>query len=174
MRASRRPPRGEPGQAIPLVIGGLAVLLLGAAVLAAIASGLTGRGDQQRAADLSALAAARAMAVAYPHVFEPAAVAGRVNPSHLEREEYLVRARKAAEAVARANGLNAITVSFPDAASVAPLRVRVTVLDVLAVGDDVAAGTRAEAELVPAAVAVTGPANAGEYAGPYALRQGKP
>ncbi len=175
MSASRRPPRGEPGQAIPLVIGGLAFLLLGAAVLAAIASGLTGRGDQQRAADLSALAAARAMAVAYPHVFEPAAVAGRDNPSHLERDDYLVRARKAAEAVARANGLNAITVSFPDAASVAPLRVRVTVLDVLAVGDDVAAGTRAEAELVPAAAAVTpGPADAGEYAGPYALRQGKP
>ncbi len=166
---------GESGQVIPLVIGGLAFLLLGAAVLAAIASGLTGRGDQQRAADLSALAAARAMAVDYPHVFEPSAVGGRVNPSHLERDEYLVRARKAAEAVARGNGLDAITVSFPDAASVAPLRVRVTVLDVLAVGDDVAAGTRAEAELVPAAGPVTpGPANAGEYAGPYALRQGKP
>jgi len=168
-------PRGESGQTIPLVVGGLAFLLLGAAVLGAIASGLTGRGDQQRAADLSALAAARAMAVAYPHVFEPGAVAGRVNPSHLEREDYLIRARKAAEAVARGNGLDAITVSFPDAASVAPLRVRVTVLDVLAVGDDVATGTRAEAELVVGVGGVApGPKTPGEYAGPYAMRQGKP
>lgn len=166
---------GESGQALLLVVGGLAFLLLGAAVLAAIASGLTGRGDQQRAADLSALAAARAMAAAYPHVFEPAVVSGRRNPRHLERAEYLSRAREAAEAVASRNAVDAVAVSFPGAASVAPLRVRVTVLDELDVGG-VAAGTRAEAELTTGAggAVVPGPGNPGEYSGPYAMRQGKP
>lgn len=174
MSPPRTRPSGESGQAIGLVIVGLAFVLVGAAVLAAIASGLTERGDQQRAADLSALAAARAMAVAYPRVFEPAVVTGRVNPSHLERDEYLARAREAAEKVARGNGLDAVTVSFPGAVSVAPLRVRVTVLDTLDVGD-VAAGTRAEAELVAGEGAGTpGQTNPGEYAGPYAMRQGKP
>ncbi len=175
MSTGRRRCGGESGQAILLVLGGLTFLLLGAAILAAIASGLTGRGDQQRAADLSALAAARAMAVAYPHVFEPAVVGGRVNDGHIERDEYLARARRAAEAVARSNGLDAITVSFSDATSTAPMRVRVTVLDSLDVGD-VTAGTRAEAELVPGAGGAdgSGPKNAGEYRGPYATRQGKP
>jgi hypothetical protein len=175
MTARRTQPPGESGQAIVLVLGGLVFLLLGAAILAAIASGLTGRGDQQRAADLSALAAARAMAIAYPRVYEPVVVAGRVNPNHLERDEYLIRARKAAAEVARENGLASITVSFPDIASTAPLRVRVTVLDTLDVGDGVVAGVRAEAEIVAGAGGpVTGPKNAGEYAGPYAVRQGKP
>jgi len=175
MSAERKRRGGESGQAILLVIGGLAFLLLGAAVLAAIASGLTGRGEQQRAADLSALAAARAMAVGYPRVFEPAAVAGRENSGHVERDEYLVRARKAAEAVARRNGLDAIAVSFPGAASTAPMRVRVTVLDTLEVRG-VAARTRAEAELVAGSgsAPVPGATNPGEYAGPYAMRQGKP
>jgi len=55
------------------------------------------------------------------------------------------------------------------------MRVRVTVLDTLDVGD-VSAGTRAEAELVPGAGGAVAPGatNPGEYAGPYALRQGKP
>ena len=176
MIAPRTGAPDESGQAIALVIGGLAFLLLGAAILAAIASGLTGRGDQQRAADLSALAAARAMAVAYPRLFRPAVVAGRADQMHLERDGYLARAREAARAVARENGVDAIAVSFPDAASTAPTRVRVTVLDTLGVGDDVVAGTRAEAEIVAAFddAALPGPQNAGEYAGPYATRQGKP
>ncbi len=175
MSARRERGRGESGQAILLVVGGLAFLLVGAAVLAAIASGLTGRGDQQRAADLSALAAARAMAADYPHLFEPGAVAGRDNQAHLERAAYLAHARRAAEAVARDNGLDTVAVAFPDASSSAPMRVRVTVLDALDVGG-VAAGTRAEAELVAAAGGggVPGATNPGEYAGPYALRQGKP
>ena len=167
--------RGEAGQATLLMIVGLAFLLLGAAVLAAIASGLTGRGDQQRAADLSALAAARVMAVAYPRVFEPAVVAGRVNANHLERADYLARGRRAAEEVARRNGIEAITVSFPDAVSVAPLRVRVAVLDGIGSGGRILTGTRAEAELVVEAGAPgSGALGRGEYPGPYAMRQGKP
>ena len=167
---------GEVGQALLLTLGGLVALLLGAAVLAAIASGLTGRGEQQRAADLAALAAARAMAVAYPRVFEPAQVAGRPNPGHLEKEEYLELARRAAEAVARDNGLRDITVAFPGAASTAPLRVRVGVLDALDGGDGISGRVRAEAEVVmaPGGAGAPGAPGAGEYTGPYAMRQGKP
>ena len=167
--------RWQSGQAIPLVIGGLAVVLVGAAVLAAIASGLTGRGDQQRGADLAALAGARAMAADHPRLFEPAVVAGRANPRHLERGAYLARARAAAEAVATGNGLEEVMVSFPGADPVAPLRVRVVVMDRLDVGD-VAAGTRAEAEVSvgAGAPALDGPKGVGEYRGPYAIRQGQP
>lgn len=160
---------------IPLVVGGLAVLLLAAAALAAIASGLTGRGDQQRAADLAALAAARAMAAAYPQLFEPAVMGGRPNPGHLERSTYLARAREAAEVVAGDNGMKNVVVSFPGADPVAPLRVRVSVMDRLDVGD-IAAGTRAEADVVAGAggPALDGPKGVGEYPGPYAMRQGQP
>lgn len=174
-----RPGRGgcddESGQALLLVLGGLAVLLLGAAILAAIASGLTERGDQQRAADLAALSAARSMAAAQPRLYAPATVRGRVNPQHLERAAYLAGARRAAEEVARANGLQSVAVSFPGADPVAPMRVRVTALDALDVGDGVVAGVRAEAEVVVGSgPGATGPKGAGEYAGPYAIRQGKP
>lgn len=166
--------RDASGQALLLVIAGLAFFVVAAALLAAIASGLTGRGDQQRAADLAALAAGRAMATDQPRLFAPAVVAGRVNPNHLERREYLARSRRAAEAVARENGIDAIAVVFPDAASMAPRRVRVTVLDELDVGG-VAAGVRAEAELlVDLAGAASGPPGVGEYPGPFATRQGRP
>lgn len=168
--------RREDGQALLLVVAGLAFLVLGAAVLAAIASGLTGRGDQQRAADLAALAAARAMATGYPHVFESAVVDGVPNPNHLERETYLARARKAADAAAAANGVDAIAVTFVDAKEPAPLRVRVAVLDALEVGEDVVTGVRSEAELVvgTGAAVPAGGGNPGEYQGPFSVRQGKP
>lgn len=173
-RRGRRAGASESGQAILLVVGGLAFLLLGAAILAAIASGLTGRGEQQRAADLAALAAARTMAVDHPHVFEPEVVDGVPNAAHVDRAEYLARARATAEDVARANGVDAVSVAFPDLAEPAPMRVRVRVLDALEVGG-VAAGTSAEAELVVGADAVaTGPKGVGEYAGPCAMRQGNP
>ncbi len=166
-------PVSERGQALLLVLAGLAALLVAAAVLAAIASALTGRGDQQRGADLAALAAARAMQSAYPHVFEPAAIEGVPNPQHVTPAAYLARARGAASAVARENGLEDVAVAFPGPGGEVPLRVRVTVLDDLAGG--VQAGTRAEAELVVGAGAAPGGAtNPGEYPGPYAMRQGKP
>lgn len=164
----------ESGQVVPLLVGGLAFLLVAAAVLAAIASGLTGRGDQQRAADLAALAAARSMAAGHSHLFAPEAVGGRDNPAHRGRGEYLERAREAAEAVARHNGIDSVAVSFPGADPVAPMRVRVTVLDPLGVGGGIEAGIRAEAELTIGPGALTGGDLPGEYSGPLAVRQGKP
>ncbi|MCW2958134.1 MAG: peptidase and DD-carboxypeptidase VanY/endolysin, partial [Solirubrobacterales bacterium] len=97
----------------------------------------------------------------------------RVNPAHLERAAYLARARAAAEATARRNGIDAVAVSFPGGGAGIPQRVRVRVLDLLEVGA-IEAGTRAEAELVAGAGgAPAGAGGPGEYRGPFATRQGK-
>jgi hypothetical protein len=167
---------GERGQALLIVLGGLAVLLIGAVVLAGIASGLTGRGDQQRAADLAALSAARTMAAAYPRLFVPVAVAGQSNPERLSSEAYRARAVRAARATARENGVRSLEVGFPDADAEAPLRVRVVVQDDLDAADGLVAGVRAEAAVIAGSggSAVPGAPGRGEYPGPYATRQGKP
>ena len=87
--AHRIRPAGEAGQAGMLLLGLLVAVVLGAVVLGGIARGVGVRGELQSAADLSALAAARAMHDAYPRVFEPPIVGGVENPRHLERSEYL-------------------------------------------------------------------------------------
>jgi hypothetical protein len=167
--------RGASGQATVLVLGVAMALLVGAAVLGAIAQRIGAQGGRQRAADLAALAGARAMHDAYARLFEAPVVAGRPNAAHLERAAYLEIGRRAAVATARRNGAPRVTVEFPDAATFAPVRVRVEVRDV--VGAPAArgpAGARAEAELAPPAELATAGAGAGEYRGPLALRQGKP
>jgi hypothetical protein len=159
------------------VLGVGLALLLGALVLGAVARGIGVRSDEQRAADLAALAGARAMHGAYGRLFEPAALGPRVNPAHLERAADLRRGRAAAIATARRNGARDIAVSFPDDGSFAPVRIAVRVRDPVRVagGDDVPAGARAEAELAPPAdVALAAGAGVGEYRGPLAMRQGKP
>jgi len=167
--------RGESGQATILVLGAAMALLLGALVLGSIARGMGAQSEQQRAADLAALAGARAMHDAYPRLFEPAQLGRRANAVHLERSEYLARGREAARLTARRNGARDVVVSFPDATTFAPVRVRVDVRDPIEVGDGerVAAGARAEAELAPPAD-VNFSTGAGEYRGPLAMRQGKP
>ncbi len=164
------------GQATILLLGMAMALLLGALVLGAIAQGIGAHGDQQRAADLAALAGARAMHEQYAGLFEAPVIAGRANPAHLERAAYLALGRRAAEATARRNGAEHVAVSFPDGATFAPVRVRVNVRDDIAVGDTerVRAGVRAEAELAPPAEIAATSAGAGEYRGPLAVRQGKP
>jgi nitroreductase len=166
----------EAGQATIVLLGAAMAVLVGALVLGAIARGMGAQSEQQRAADLAALAGARVMHEDYARLFEPAMLGGRVNPVHLERAEYLERGRAAALTTARRNDVgDGVAVSFPDAATFAPVRIRVEVRDTLRVGDgrkvDVRAG--AEAELAPpdGAAFATGP---GEYNGPLATRQGKP
>lgn len=176
-RSDRRVPgRGQRGQALLMVLGGLMVLLVGALALGAIASGLTGRGDQQRAADLAALSAAKAMGAAYPNLFVPVAVSGRTNQRRVSPEEYRAAARRAATATARDNGVERIRVSFPGRETTAPMRVRVLVEDDLDAAAGVNAGVRAEAELVlgSGGPVVPGAPGRGEYPGPFELRQGKP
>jgi hypothetical protein len=168
--------RAASGQATVLVLGLALALLLGALVLGAIAQGIGAHGNQQRAADLAALAAARAMHESYARLFEPPMLGGRPNPAHLERGAYLALGRRAAVATAGRNGAERAGVSFPDAATFAPVRVRVEIRDPLEIGRTarVAAGARAEAELAPPSQLASGVAGAGEYRGPLAYRQGKP
>jgi hypothetical protein len=168
--------RAEAGQATILLLGAGMALLVGALILGAIARGMGVQSAEQRAADLAALAGARAMHDAYSGLFEPPALGPRANPAHVERAAYLERGRRAALETARRNGARDIAVSFPDAGTFAPVRIRVDVRDPIEVADSnerVAVAARAEAELAPPAdmAFATG---VGEYRGPLAMRQGKP
>jgi hypothetical protein len=168
--------RDETGQALLLMLGALVAVLVGAVVLGGVARAIGVGGEHQRAADLAALAGARALRDVYPRVFEPPEIGGRPNPSHLERAEYLATGTRIARETARRNGARRVAVAFPGDA-LAPVRVRVTVRDATVLGSGVAVGGEAvaEAELVPpGALPGAGAAGAGEYGGPFAVRQGKP
>jgi hypothetical protein len=159
-----------------VLLGLLVAVAIGAVVLGGIARGVGVRGDLQSAADLSALAGARAMHDAYLRVFEPPVLGGVANPRHLERADYLALGERAARATAARNGAHDVRVAFPGT-GLAPVRVRVTVHDAIAVGGraEVPNAAIAEAELAPpGALLGAGPFNAGEYRGPFAHRQGKP
>jgi hypothetical protein len=165
------------GQASLLVLGGLAGLLIAAVIVGAVATAVGREAAAQRAADLGAVAAAKVMHANYHRLFEPAYVEERPNPNHLPKAEYLALARTAARAVAGANGAPRAAVSFPDEATIAPVRVRVAIDETVEVGKPkarraVTFAVDAEAELAPA-----GPmsfAEGGGYSGPLAYRQGIP
>src|SRR4051812_12274502 len=172
----KSPAREESGQALLVVLGALVAMLLGALVLGGVARAIGIRGDHQRAADLAALAAARALREAYPRVFAPPVLDGRPNPEHLDRAEYLSLGRRVAFLTAQTNGAQDVDVAFPGEAF-APLRVEVTVRDSIAVAPGAALPdtATAEAELVPPGATAAAPGSGlGEYNGPLELRQGKP
>jgi Transglycosylase SLT domain/D-alanyl-D-alanine carboxypeptidase len=162
----------ERGQASIALVGGLVAVVLGALVLGLVARGGGREARAQRAADLGALAGAKAMHDAYARLFEPV-FADRARPGadHLGKRAYLALGRAAAGRVARANGAGRVAVTFPDGSSFAPVRVRVAVHDTFSVGEretPISAG--AEAELAPPGEL----ANAGGgYDGPLATRQGE-
>jgi hypothetical protein len=171
-----RPRDTDGGQATILVLGLTMAVLVGALALGAIARGIGVRSDDQRAADLAALAGARAMHDAYAGLFEPPMLGAVANSAHLERAQYLQRGRRTALETARRNGAHDVRVRFPDADTFAPVRIRVEVRDAIEVGEGerVPAAARAEAELAPPAELAFERAGAGEYRGPLAQRQGKP
>ena len=164
------------GQVAVLLVGGLLAVGVGALVLGAVASALGTRDAAQRAADLGALAGARAMRESYDRLFEPARIRGRPNPRHLEKHAYVEIGRAAAQRVAAANGAPRAAVRFPDGATFAPVRIGVVVeRGVSIAGRRVRMRADAEAELAPPAG--TGPAafgSGGGYDGPLAYRQNKP
>jgi Transglycosylase SLT domain/D-alanyl-D-alanine carboxypeptidase/Putative Flp pilus-assembly TadE/G-like len=172
--------RGEDGQALPLALGGALALIAAALAVVAIAGAVVGKGRAQRAADLAAISAARSMRDDLPGLLSPARSSdGRPNPEHLEKRAYLDRARLAAFAAARANGVAAshLRISFPDRSSFVPLQVRAVVLGDLEVGDrrgHAEAAATAEAGLPPGSPAGAAPAMAtgGGYSGPLVYRQG--
>jgi len=168
--------RRREGQASVLLVAALAAVLVGVVVLGSAARGVAREAAAQRAADLAALAGARAMHVATPRLFEPPEIDGVANPRHLDRAAFLVLAREAAVGVAQANGADGAAVRFPDGDSFAPMRIRVGVRAVVEVRRNDARRRTAVAVVAEAEVAPTllDPAAGGGYDGPLAYRQGKP
>ena len=104
------------------------MLVFGLGVLGALGKALLGKGRYQRAADLAAVSAARSMRDDFTRLFEPALdERGQPNPRHLEKGEYLARARGTAVEIAGLNGADARRGRgrVPRRGSFAPLRVRV-------------------------------------------------
>jgi len=180
-----RPVAAEQGQATLLLLGVVVVLLLGGTVLGAFGSALGAKGHHQRAADLAAMSAARAMSDAYPRLFEaPMLRPGVPNPRHLSEADYLAMARRTAVRAAARNGVPARPgdVTFPGA-SFAPTRVAVAVRGGASVQIGAAhprtvpVAARATAELAsPSGTPLDQPSHAsgGGYDGPLAYRMGKP
>jgi hypothetical protein len=184
-RRNRIPsPGGEPGQATLLLLGVMAALLVGALFLGSWGMALGARGKHQRAADLAAVSAARAMADAYPRLFEPPVLPdGAPNPRHLSLAAYEQLGRGAALQAGRRNGvrLRSADVRFPR--SFAPTRVTVVARGAarLQVRDSrrrvgrIPVRGRATAELTPSGgPGLPSSASGGGYQGPLAYRQGKP
>ena len=172
----REPRPGERGQAGLVVLGALLVVLTAAFVLGALARGVGAQAAEQRAADLAALAGARAMRAAYPRLFEPATLAGRPNPRRIDVATYLALGRAGALETARRNGARTVEIRFPDRDAFAPVRIAVLVRGRVVVRGERPVETRgyAEAELAPPSGLGAFAAEAGEYRGPLELRQGKP
>ena len=181
-------PAGESGQALVLVLGVVAAVLVGVLVLAAFGQALGAKSRHQRGADLAAMSAAATMKDAYPRLFEPPVLRGGVpNPRHLSESEYRGLAVAAALRAGRRNGVpvRPTDVAFPGS-PVAPTRVRVQVRGRERVRVEPGRGERARREVAVEATATaelsaTGAglgmpdtASGGGYSGPLAYRQGKP
>lgn len=164
------PVADDHGQATVAGLIAIVVIMALGGALAAVAAAVSAHGDRQRAADLAALAGARALHDAQARVLAPAG-AGR-----LDRGGLLDLARTAAERVARANGARAVRVRFPDAGQWLPTQVAVKVTaPVRILGRELPVEASATAALSPAyAGPGAGASLAGEYSGPLATRQGRP
>ena len=174
---------GESGQALPLVIGAALLLIAATLALAAFGGALTGKSRAQRAADLAALSAARSMRDDFDRLFVAARRPnGAPNPAHLSKAEYLARAEAAAVESAVRNDLapGRLEVTFPDAESFAPLRVRAELAARIDLGEaEASAPVHAKAEAVPPSTGSGTQSNpvvasGGGYSGPLVYRQGKP
>lgn len=169
---------GEGGQALVLALGACFVLVAAALALVAIAGAIAGKGRAQRAADLVAISAARSMRDDLPRLLSPPTLPGGLpNPAHLDKAAYLARARVAALDVARSNGVapRRVRVSFPDAASFAPLQAKATVVAGLALegGGRVEVSAVAEAASPAGSASEPAMASGGGYAGPLVYRNGE-
>lgn len=168
--------RNEDGQALLLALGASFALIAAVLALVAIAGAVTGKGRAQRAADLAAISAARSMRDDLPRLLAPPRLPdGPPNPEHMEKAAYLMRARMAANEVARANDVSPtrLRVSFPDVASFAPVRAKAVVTGSVD-AHKVEASAVAEAA-APAAGTGSTPsmASGGGYSGPLVYRTGE-
>src|SRR6266540_3940304 len=94
----------DDGQAMLMLLAAMLVAVVAAVVLGGVAQGIGKGGREQRAADLGALAGARAMHDAFNRLFEPPEFDGAPNPRHLEIAAYKDLGRRGALEVAHANG----------------------------------------------------------------------
>jgi transglycosylase-like protein with SLT domain/D-alanyl-D-alanine carboxypeptidase-like protein len=160
-----------------LALGGAFALIAGALALVAIAGAVTGKGRVQRAADLAAISAARAMKDSLPRLLSPPALPnGLPNPFHVSKATYLAGAREAALAAGRANGVDPgrLEIDFPDAASFAPVRARAVVRARLRAPGSPAVEASAVAEAgASAGGGIAGIASGGGYSGPLVYRSGE-
>jgi soluble lytic murein transglycosylase-like protein len=181
--------REERGQALLLVMVIALAIAVAGAFLFAYGQARGSRGRYQRVADLAAISAARVMRTSYPRLFEPPVLPdGLPNPMYMTKLQYLALARAAAGSAAMRNGerLRIGDVTFPDVLSFAPTRVRVklrrtTRLRLPSFGGrrsaTVPVAASATAAIMPAAGAgalLSAIGGGGGYAGPFALRQGRP
>lgn len=182
MRLFRTRLAADGGQATPLVLGGVFVLVIGTVALMLLAGAMTGKARGQRGADLAALSAAGSMKKDLPRLLAPPTLPnGLPNPAHMPKPVYLLRARVTAVRTAAANGASplAVSVRFPDRFSWAPVRARVAVGVTVTAGKSgrshrsppVWAEARIGASVTMGAVPAVG--SGGGYSGPLASRQGK-
>jgi hypothetical protein len=175
----------ESGQALVLLLGVAAALLVGSLFLVGFGQALGGKSAHQRGADLAAMSAALSMRDDYPRLFEPPVLpSGLPNPRHLSTAAYLVRARQAAVRGGARNGVRLGPGDVTFGAGFAPVRVNVKARGEVAidVGDTgertrrVDVQAQASAGLSPSlGNALGGPAfgSGGGYDGPLAYRMGK-
>ncbi len=155
------------------------MVIAGGLALVALAGAITGKGRTQRAADLSAISAARSLRDDLPKLLAPATLAdGRPNPAHIGKPAYLARARRAALDAGRANGVDPkrLRVDFPDSDSFAPVQAKATVIARLEGTEDspsIEASAIAEAAAPSGAAGGMAMASGGGYGGPLEYRDGK-
>jgi soluble lytic murein transglycosylase-like protein len=180
--------RDERGQALLVVLIVALLIAVAGAFLFAYGQAMGSRGRYQRVADLAAISAARVMRTSYPRLFEPPLLPdGLPNPMYMSKLQYLALARAAAGSAAVRNGvrLGIGDVTFPDLLSFAPTQVRVRLRRTArlrlpdfggrrAATVPVAAKATAAISPVATAGALLPSVGGGGYAGPFALRQGKP
>ncbi len=141
------------------------MILAGAIALALLAAALGAHSNRQRAADLAALAGAKALLDARPRALETPR-----SPRHIAPADYLDLARSVARRAALRNGAQRVVVRL--SGGELPDRVTVTVSDPIPVpgGRWLRGRANAQAQIAPLAM----PIGDGEYPGPFAERQGKP
>ena len=130
----------------------------------------------ERAADLAALAGASDPRPTYERLlFKPARYDGRPNPRHLDKDGYR-RTRRDARRASRKRTAPRADVGFPDAQTIAPVRISVEVRKRIEVGAPPSRGTRAPRRAGAARRAQASPRSPSRrrLRGPLAYRQGKP
>lgn len=158
--------RGQSGQALPLALAVVLLLLAGIAGLVALGRAHVAAARAQTVADLAALSAARELRARLGEVAAAPPGAGARLRAALEA---------AAADAARPAGARIVGLRLPDGAW-PPTAVEVVVAEPAAVGREVIALARAGlAVTAPAAVeARVGWASGGGYSGPLVYRDGKP